>query len=175
MAKKKSAPEPALPAESSPAALKSLRELDARLTQRQGPVVKDLQALLDGLANQSFGSLEANEAVVAAVQRLLHRPDLRAVCPRCGEPAIPRCRATGNAKDGSFQSEHSHRGRQTNHMGSTTFPAFRLMPNRRLPPPRGRGRVFPTSVGVNPPLNPPRPARCSLPHERGGEPVNGQV
>jgi hypothetical protein len=87
--------------------------------------------------NHSFGSLEANQAVVAAIQRLLHRLDLRAECPRCHKPAIPRCRATRNAKDGSFQFEHSHRGRQTNHGGSTTFPAFRLMPP---PPDRRRER-----------------------------------
>jgi hypothetical protein len=129
MAKKKRTPQPSPPApEPGSAALESLRQLEGELTKLQEPVVRRLQAALDSFAKGSFGSLEANQAVVTAIQRLLRPLGLSAQCPRCGKPAILRCRATQNAKSGSFQFEHSERGQQTNHGGSTAFPAFRLMP-----------------------------------------------
>jgi hypothetical protein len=124
--KKKPAAETTQPTPDPRSALESLCQLDAQLTSLQAPVTEHLQAILDGLQGQSFGSLEANEAVTDALLRLLHRLDLRVECPRCHEPALPHCRAVRNAKDGSFQFSHT-RGHRTNHGGSTTLPAFRLV------------------------------------------------
>jgi hypothetical protein len=127
VAKKNPAAEPATPTLDPRSALKSLRELDEQLATIQAPVVERLERVLDALRGKSFDSLEANQTVIGTIQRLLRRLDLRVECPRCHEPAILRCRAVRNAKDGSFKFEHS-RGRRTNHGGSTTIPAFRLLP-----------------------------------------------
>jgi hypothetical protein len=116
--------------------LRGLQTIDQRLTSLLAPVIEDVEAALARLEGRSFG-LEANEAIVSAIQQLLNRLGLRVSCPRCSEPAILRCRETGNARDGSFQFEHSASGKQTNHGGGASFPALTLVP---APPDRRRAR-----------------------------------
>jgi hypothetical protein len=113
-----------------------LQGINARLTQLLAPVIENVKEILTRLKGRSFG-LATNEALVSVIQQLLSRLGLRVSCPRCSEPAILRCRETGNARDGSFQFEHSAGGRQTNHGGGATFPALTLVP---APPDRRRAR-----------------------------------
>jgi hypothetical protein len=113
-----------------------LDEMNRRLTELLQPFTGDLQTFLNGLEGRSFG-LAANKAIIAAIQGLLQRLGLRVRCPHCAQPAIPRCRPMKNTKGGSFQFEHSRSGKQTNHGGGTTFPAFKLVP---APPDRRRKR-----------------------------------
>lgn len=117
-------------------AIQRLAGLDSKLTDLLQPIVDELQQLLAGLEGMSFG-FDTNKAIVEAVQVQLQRLGMRVNCPRCGAAAIPRCRATKTAKDGSFQFEHYQEGRQTNHGGSTTFPALKLVP---APPDQRRTR-----------------------------------
>ena len=116
--------------------LGGIEALNQRLTELLRPFTADVQSFLDDLEGRSFG-LAANKAIVLSIQLLLQRLGLRIRCPHCSEPAILRCRSTGNTKGGSFQLEHSARGRQTNHGGGTTFPAMRLVP---VPPDKRRKR-----------------------------------
>jgi hypothetical protein len=116
--------------------LRGLQAIDERLTALLAPIIEEVDDALTRLEGRSFG-LEANEALVSAIQQLLNRLGLRVRCPRCREPAILRCRETGNARDGSFQFEHYASGRQTNHGGGATFPALTLVP---APPDRRRAR-----------------------------------
>jgi hypothetical protein len=115
---------------------RSLEAMNQRLTEILQPFVGEIQSFLDSLEGRSFG-LTANEAITTAIQALLQRLGMRVRCPRCGSPAIPRCRPMPNTKAGSFQFEHYQRGRQTNHGGGTTFPAMKLVP---APPDRRRKR-----------------------------------
>lgn len=140
MAKKTTNDSVASPAdEASSGVIGGLDELNRRLTELLHPFTGDLQTLLDDLEGRSFG-LAANKVIIAAVQGLLQRLGLRVRCPHCGQPAIPRCRPMRNTKGGSFQFEHSQGGKQTNHGGGTTFPAFKLVP---APPDRRRKRKKP--------------------------------
>lgn len=137
MAKKHPAPPPPVATEvESRETLRALEALDGKLSRLLEPMIGEVQAFLDGLAGRSFG-LAGNRAVALAVQLLLERLRLRVRCPRCKATAILRCRATRNAKGGSFQFEHSAKGKQTNHGGRTTFPQIHLMP---APPDRRRKR-----------------------------------
>jgi predicted RNA-binding Zn-ribbon protein involved in translation (DUF1610 family) len=132
-------PDPVLPEAADDLSRETLRGIEAlnqRLTQVLQPFTADVQAFLDGIEGRSFG-LAANKSIVLSTQLLLQRLGLRVRCPHCGEPAILRCRSTRNAKGGSFQFEHSARGKQTNHGGGTTFPAMRLVP---APPDKRRKR-----------------------------------
>jgi hypothetical protein len=122
--------------EASQDVIGSLEALNQRLTELLQPFTADLQTFLDGLEGRSFG-LAANKAIIAAIQSLLQRLGLRVRCPHCAQPTIPRCRPMKNTKGGSFQFEHSQGGKQTNHGGATTFPAFKLVP---APPDRRRKR-----------------------------------
>jgi len=137
MAKKQRKPEQ--PATTGPPnaddALATLAQFDDHLADLQRPVVKQVQQFLDQLEGQSFGSLEANQAVASALQFLLNRLGLRVECPRCGRPAIFRCRSSRSPTTPSFQFEHFEEGRRTNHVGTTTWPALRLVP---APPDRRR-------------------------------------
>jgi hypothetical protein len=143
VAKKQSArnvPEPLT--SDTPAPLRALQELDARVTQLLEPVVGDLEAALAQLAGKSFG-LETNKALVLALRQLLQRVGLRVRCPRCGEPAYLRCRQPKHAREGAFQFEHFQEGKQTNHGGGTIFPQLSLVaapPDRRTEPKDRKGR-----------------------------------
>jgi hypothetical protein len=107
-------------------AINAIRLIDVKLTEVLNPLVVELQETLLSLEGKSFG-LEINRQIIEAIQGQLQRLGMRVCCPRCGAPAIPRCRATKNARDGSFQFEHYQEGRQTNHGGGTAFPAFKLI------------------------------------------------
>lgn len=107
--------------------LATLSSLDGKLTELLGPFVREVEAVLARLAGRSFGR-RGNEAIVRTLQLLLQRLGLRVRCTHCRAPAILRCRATGNAKGGSFQFEHYLNGKQTNHGGRATFPKVRLVP-----------------------------------------------
>jgi hypothetical protein len=103
------------------------------MTEHVQPFTAELRAFLDGLEARSFG-LAANKAILAAIQSLLQRLGLRVCCPKCGEPAILRCRPHSYAKGGAFVFGHSQGGQHATHGGGTTFPAFKLVsapPNRR--------------------------------------------
>lgn len=117
-------------------ALAALGRIDAKVSELLKPLVADLQETLSTLEGKSFG-FETNKALIEAIQAQLQRLGMRVSCPRCGAAAIPRCRATQTAKDGSFQFEHYQDGRQTNHGGGTIFPALKLIP---APPDQRRTR-----------------------------------
>jgi hypothetical protein len=103
-------------------------QLDGHLSAIQKPVRQALQAVLNAIAGQTFGSLQANQAVARGVQDLLNRLGLRLVCPKvgCGQPASLRCAAAGNSKSGVFQFDHSAGRKRTTHKGSSTFPQVTL-------------------------------------------------
>ncbi|CAN5456069.1 hypothetical protein BH10PLA2_BH10PLA2_23450 [soil metagenome] len=117
-------------------ALGALGHVDARLSELLKPLVAELQTTLSALEGKSFG-FELNKKVIDAIQTQLQRLGMRVCCPRCSAAAIPRCRATASAKDGSFQFEHYQEGKQTNHGGGTTFPVLKLIP---APPDQRRTR-----------------------------------
>jgi hypothetical protein len=113
-----------------------LCQLGDGLTALNSPVRRGLEELLLALAGKSFGSLEANQVVARGVQELLNRLGLRVACPKegCGRPAVLRCAAAGNSKQGVFHFDHSSGGKRTTHMGSSAFPCLTLVntpPDRR--------------------------------------------
>jgi hypothetical protein len=113
-----------------------LRQLGDGLTALNAPVRRGMEELLIALAGKSFGSLEANQAVARGVQGLLNRLGLRVACPKagCGKPAVLRCAAAGNSRQGVFHFDHSSSNRRTTHMGSSAFPSLTLVdapPDRR--------------------------------------------
>jgi hypothetical protein len=107
-----------------------LRELGGHLGTFQRLVRRSLQDLLNASVGQSFGSLEANQAITREVLDLLNRLGLRFVCPRegCGRPAALRCTAAGISRHGVFQFDHAAGGRRTTHKGSSVFPRLTLVP-----------------------------------------------
>ncbi len=115
-----------------------LKDLSRGLDVLNLPFRKALQELLNYLAGKSFDSLESKQAVAKEIQEIISRLGLRVACPKegCGLPAIIRCAAAGNSKQGVFQFDHSSSsGRRTTHMGSSTLPRLTLVP---IPPDRRR-------------------------------------
>lgn len=117
-------------------AINALGRIDANLSDLLKPLAAELQTALSALEGKSFG-FQMNKKVIEAIQAQLQRLGMRVCCPRCGAAAIPRCRATASAKDGSFQFEHYQEGKQTNHGGGTTFPVLKLI---SAPPDQRRTR-----------------------------------
>lgn len=108
-----------------------LQELSRGLDVLKDPIRKALQELLDGLAGKTFDSLETKQAVAREAQDLLTRLGLRVACPKegCGRPAMIRCAAAGNSKQGVFQFDHSSGTcRRTTHLGSSSFPRLTIVP-----------------------------------------------
>lgn len=112
-------------ADSPESILQRLTAVDASLTRILEPVVTETQQVLNCLEGRSFG-LEVNIEITSAIQLLLQRLGLRVTCVKCEQPGQIRCRATRNAKGGSFQFEHAQ-GKPTNHGGGTTFPKLQLI------------------------------------------------
>jgi predicted RNA-binding Zn-ribbon protein involved in translation (DUF1610 family) len=109
-------------------ALADFDKMEARVISHLAPLVAELQAMLDGLAGRSFGSLEANQAVTRQLVVLLNRLGMRVECPGCGQPAILRCSPMARRKDGAFRFEHRLPGRTTYHMAAAALPRLKLVP-----------------------------------------------
>lgn len=109
--------------------IRVMKGLDKEISSRLEPVKDKLTEFLSRLAGSSFGSLEANKDVVREIQQILNRLGLRIKCPRrgCGEAAIIRCRPAPRTKHGTFQFEHTIKGRRTIHAGRTRLPSLEVV------------------------------------------------
>lgn len=107
---------------SSPDAIQNILEAEyAHVEELQLKMRSRIEDILSSLGGQKFPSIKAKKAVATKINGLLNFAGARIECPKCGDPAIIRCYAVGNAKDGAFQFEHFE-PIQTRHGGSVNFP-----------------------------------------------------
>jgi len=113
-------------------ALSSFRTLvDALHRQRLLP---GLQAYLDRVHEEvgerpggNFGSFEANRAFAETLRIALDRVGARLECPKCCQAATLIVRPAGT-KTGAFQFHHARGNQNTDHLGSTSLPKLKLLP-----------------------------------------------
>lgn len=113
-------------------ALQQLQHTATEVEAIQAQIVLTIQASLQSLAGQKFGSLAANQRVAKEVHALLDSKGLRVKCPECGTAAILRCQNSGNSKTGAFVYDHYLDKGRTFHGGPSSFPLLELIPK----PPR---------------------------------------
>jgi hypothetical protein len=121
------------PAASIDAASEQLSRLQQQLNRLQRTVRLTIETEIASLSGLSFGSLAANQAVVALLQEMIDAHGLRVRCPECGHAAILRCSARPGVPAGVFVLDHTIEGRRTFHGGGATVPELRLVarPARR--------------------------------------------
>ncbi len=107
--------------------------LQQQLNRLQRTVRLTMEAEFLLFFGKSFGSLAANQEVVAMIQDVLESHGLRVRCPECGHPAILRCSARPGVASGVFVLDHTIEGRRTFHGGTSTVPELKLLakPPRR--------------------------------------------
>ena len=110
-----------------------LTQLQQQLNRLQRTLRMTIEAEIAALQGLSFGSLSANQAVVAMIQEMLEAHGLRVRCPDCGHPAILRCSGRPGVASGVFVLDHTIEGQRTFHGGGSTLPEMRLIakPRRR--------------------------------------------
>lgn len=110
-----------------------LANLQQKMNRLHRTVRLTIEAEFASLAGLSFGTLAANEDVVAMIHDVLESHGLRVQCPECGHPAILRCSGRPGVASGVFVLDHSIEGRRTFHGGYSTLPELRLVakPRRR--------------------------------------------
>ena len=110
-----------------------LANLQQKMNRLHRTVRLTIEAELASLVGLSFGTLAANEDVVAMIHDVLEAHGLRVQCPECGHPAILRCSGRPGVASGAFVLDHSIEGRRTFHGGYSTLPELRLVakPRRR--------------------------------------------
>ena len=111
----------------------ALTNLQQRLNRLHRTVRLTIEGEIASLAGLSFGTLEANESVVAMIHGMLEAHGFRVQCPECGHPAILRCSARPGVAGGVFVLDHTITGRRTFHGGYSSMPPLRLIakPPRR--------------------------------------------
>jgi hypothetical protein len=110
-----------------------LASLQQKMNRLHRTVRLTIEAELASFAGLSFGTLAANEEVVAMIHDVLESHGLRVQCPECGHPAILRCSGRPGVASGVFVLDHSIEGRRTFHGGYSALPELRLVakPRRR--------------------------------------------
>ncbi|HEX3151932.1 MAG TPA: hypothetical protein VHR66_27920 [Gemmataceae bacterium] len=111
--------------------LELLEGLNWELDQMHLSMIRRFQDWLTTIESRSFGSLEANQRVTGQIQLTASRLSQAFACTKegCGHPARLRCKP--GRGDGSFVFEHTVDGKMTYHGGRTTFPALRLVREKR--------------------------------------------
>lgn len=109
-------------------ALAQMERLDGRMREVLAPVVAELQALLDTLAGKALRRLEEKVALATLLQVMLQRLGLRVRCPRCGKPAVLRCRSMAEHSPGAFYFQHQGGGQpKSGHLASPVVPELKLV------------------------------------------------
>ena len=111
---------------------RALQTIGRQFTAARQPLIDAVNRSLAPLEGRSFGSFEANQAVVNTLSEFARVLGLRFECqkPACGAPSA-LVLLPGNARDGAFAFRHSG----TNHGGRATLPPLRLIPAKEEPTP----------------------------------------
>ena len=126
-------PKIARPIASIAVASDQLLRLQEQINRLHRTVRLTIEAEIASLTGHSYGSLAANQDVVAMIQETLESHGLRVRCPECGHPAILRCSSRPGVLNGVFVFDHAIEGRRTFHGGTATVPELRVVakPPRR--------------------------------------------
>lgn len=103
---------------------KRLEAINERITGDQLARRDEIQAVMDDLVGDDFGSGEARKRVVHLLRDTMARADLLVRCPQCGEPGSLHFRPD---KGGCFQISHSMGGRQNRHHSRKELPRLEVV------------------------------------------------
>lgn len=106
---------------------------EVQRAQRRQPIVAKFQAQLHLLVGRSFGSV-GNAGIAKAFREALKATQYRVSC-KCGFPGLPHYQLAehSTSSEGAFQTIHYYKGGLTRHGGSTTFPAYAIVPAPSTP------------------------------------------
>jgi hypothetical protein len=112
-------------------ALAAFDQVQRDLAAMRWSVARAIEQAINRFAGHSWGSQNANKAVVSRINELLRGHALRLICPSCSAPSVLFLQTTGERRPrhGSFQFQHSLGiGRDTRHSGSKVMPEVSVVP-----------------------------------------------